>query len=234
MDKLITQYSIPEFPQTQSLRRGIRTFKPRRSRITKSQQYAVDNPQELIIDFQNEFLNWPHQPTPLYLDIGFGNGVSTLAFARQEPESAFLAVDVHTPGVGDLLSKLHEREITNVRVMETDAIAVLENMIRPRSLAGIYTLFPDPWQKARHHKRRIVQQGILDLMCSRLTPGGFWHIATDWSHYAESISELFAQPSNTKKWSRGNLARPERAVTRYEARAISEGRAVTDFHFLVN
>jgi tRNA (guanine-N7-)-methyltransferase len=105
-------------------------------------------------------------------------------------------------------------------------------MIRPGSLAGIYTLFPDPWQKARHHKRRIVQQGILDLMHSRLTSGGFWHIATDWPHYAESISELFARPSNTKKWSSGKQARPERAVTRYEERAIFEGRAVTDFHFL--
>jgi tRNA (guanine-N7-)-methyltransferase len=234
MVESITDHSISEFPQTQSLRRGIRTFKPRRSRITKSQQHAVDNPQALLIDFQYEFLNWPHPPTPLYLDIGFGNGASTLGFARQEPDSAFLAVDVHTPGVGDLLSELHEQEITNVRVMETDAIAVLENMIRPGSLAGIYTLFPDPWQKARHHKRRIVQQGILDLMHSRLTSGGFWHIATDWPHYAESISELFARPSNTKKWSSGKQARPERAVTRYEERAIFEGRAVTDFHFLVD
>ena len=234
MVESITDHSISEFPQAQSLRRGIRTFKPRRSRITKSQQHAVDNPQALLTDFQYEFLNWPHPPTPLYLDIGFGNGASTLGFARQEPDSAFLAVDVHTPGVGDLLSELHKQEITNVRVMETDALAVLENMIRPGSLSGIYTLFPDPWQKARHHKRRIVQQGILDLMHSRLTPGGFWHIATDWAHYAQAIDDMFAQPENRTMWSGGKVDRPDRALTRYEARAINERRIVSDFRFAKN
>ncbi len=222
---------MDEFPQTISLRRGIRSFKPRRSRITKSQQYAVDNPRGLIVEYSSECIDWPNPSTPLFLDIGFGNGASTLHFAIQNPEAAFLAIDVHTPGVGDLLSELHTQEIPNVRVMETDAIAVLENMISPNSLAGVYTLFPDPWQKARHHKRRIVQQGILDLIHSRLTPGGFWHIATDWVHYAESITGLFFQPINKEHWSGGRHMRPDRTLTRYEARAISEGRTVTDFRF---
>lgn len=222
---------VEEFPATKSLRRGIRTFKPRRSRITKSQQFAVDNPKELKILYQDALLKWPTLPTALYLDIGFGNGVSTLHFAEAEPQAAFLAIDVHTPGVGDLLSELHTKEITNVRVMETDAIAVLENMIAPNSLAGVYTLFPDPWQKARHHKRRIIQQSILNLMHSRIALGGFWHIATDWAHYAHSISELFAQPVNQRQWSGGEVKRPDRALTRYEARATDEGRVVTDFRF---
>ena len=220
-----------EFPETKTFGRGIRTFKPRRSRITRSQQHAVDNPQALTITYQDEILNWPTPPTPLYLDIGFGNGVSTLHIARTEPQAAFLAIDVHTPGVGDLLSELHTQKITNVRVMETDAIAVLENMIAPNSLAGVYTLFPDPWQKARHHKRRIVQQGVLDLVHSRLTSHGFWHIATDWDHYAQSIEDLFAQPINKVKWNGGKVTRPDRALTRYEMRAIEEGRTVTDFRF---
>lgn len=222
---------VEEFPPTKSLGRGIRTFKPRRSRITKSQQLAVDNPKELTILYQDELLEWPAPPTSLYLDIGFGNGVSTLHFAQAEPQAAFLAIDVHTPGVGDLLSELHTLEITNVRVMETDAIAVLENMVAPNSLAGVYTLFPDPWQKARHHKRRIIQQSILDLMHSRIALGGFWHIATDWAHYAQSISELFAQPGNQMQWTGGEITRPDRALTRYEARATEEGRVVTDFRF---
>jgi tRNA (guanine-N7-)-methyltransferase len=220
-----------EFPETKTLRRGIRTFKPRRSRITKSQQYAVDNPKSLTIDYQDDILAWPTPPTALYLDIGFGNGVSTLHFAQTQPEAAFLAIDVHTPGVGDLLSELHTQEITNVRVMETDAIPVLENMIAADSLTGVYTLFPDPWQKARHHKRRIVQQGILDLMHSRIASGGFWHIATDWAHYAESIDELFSQPTNKDHWIGGKTNRPDRALTRYEERAVGEGRVVTDFRF---
>ena len=222
---------VEEFPETQSLGRGIRTFKPRRSRITKSQQFAVDNPRELTILYEDALLGWPSSGTALYLDIGFGNGVSTLHFAQAEPQAAFLAIDVHTPGVGDLLSELHTQEITNVRVMETDALAVLENMIAPNSLAGVYTLFPDPWQKARHHKRRIVQQSILDLMHSRITPGGFWHIATDWAHYAQSISELFAQPNNQMQWDGGKVSRPDRALTRYEQRALDEGRIVSDFRY---
>ena len=225
---------VEEFPETKTLRRGIRTFKPRRSRITKSQQYAVDNPKSLTIDYRDQLLDWPTPPTPLFLDIGFGNGVSTLHFARSEPNSVFLAVDVHTPGVGDLLSELHQQEITNVRVMETDAVPVLENMIAPDSLAGVYTLFPDPWQKARHHKRRIVQQGIIDLMHSRLSPGGFWHIATDWAHYAQAIDDLFAHPENRTRWRGGRVDRPDRALTRYEERAISEGRIVCDFRFTKN
>ena len=223
-----------EFPQTKSLRRGIRTFKPRRSRITKSQQHAVDNPNDLKLDYHDEILHWPTPPTALYLDIGFGNGVSTLHLARQEPHAAFLAIDVHTPGVGDLLSELQEHEITNVRVMETDAIAVLENMIAPGSLAGVYTLFPDPWQKARHHKRRIVQHSILDLIHTRLALGGFWHIATDWAHYAQEITKLFSQPTNQLQWSGGKVSRPDRALTRYEERASAEGRVVTDFRFTKN
>ncbi len=225
---------VDEFPETKTLRRGIRTFKLRRSRVTNSQQYAVNNPKALTIDYQDEILNWPSPPTPLYLDIGFGNGVSTLHFALQKPQAAFLAIDVHTPGVGDLLSELHGQEITNVRVMETDAVAVLENMIAPNSLAGVYTLFPDPWQKSRHHKRRIVQQGILDLMDSRLVLGGFWHIATDWDHYAQSIDNLFAQPTNRVKWSGGKTTRPDRALTRYEEHAIGGGRKVVDFKFTKN
>ncbi len=194
----------------------------------------MDNPRDLTILYEEALLRWPSPPTALYLDIGFGNGVSTLHFAQAEPQAAFLAIDVHTPGVGDLLSELHTQEITNVRVMETDAIAVLENMIAPNSLAGVYTLFPDPWQKARHHKRRIVQQSVLDLMHSRITPGGFWHIATDWAHYAQSIKELFAQPNNQMQWDGGEIRRPDRALTRYEERAIGEGRIVSDFLYKMN
>lgn len=192
----------------------------------------MDNPRGLTITYHDSLLEWPSPPTALYLDIGFGNGVSTLHFAQAQPQAAFLAIDVHTPGVGDLLSELHTQEITNVRVMETDALAVLENMIAPNSLAGVYTLFPDPWQKARHHKRRIVQQSILDLMHSRIAPGGFWHIATDWAHYAQAINELFDQPNNQMQWNGGEVNRPDRALTRYEERALDEGRVVTDFRFI--
>lgn len=222
-------------PSSSVLNRGIRTFKPRRSRITKSQQMARDCLSEPVIEFSTgpiqETAQWPPSGSPLYLDIGFGNGASTVSLAERNPDNSYLAVDVHTPGVGDLLSKINDRQLQNVRVMETDSIAVLEHMIRPESLAGIFTLFPDPWPKSRHHKRRIVQPVIIDLVYSRLTHSGFWHIATDWQEYADTIVELFAQPQELTRWSGGSVERPARPITHYEQRALRDGRTVTDFRF---
>lgn len=223
-------------PASSVLGRSIRTFKPRRSRITQSQQKALVNAGESLIYFVDDSLRsrylWPNSQSSLFVDIGFGNGVSTVALAEANPESSFLAIDVHTPGVGDLLSEIHTRELKNIRVMETDSIAVLEHMIAPRSVSGIFTLFPDPWPKARHHKRRIVQPAVMDLIHSRLAAQGFWHIATDWQEYADSIIELFEQPKNRIAWSGGIVHRPDRPITHYERRALREGRAVTDFRFV--
>jgi tRNA (guanine-N7-)-methyltransferase len=231
-------------PTSTVLNRGIRTFKPRRSRITQSQQNALSSAQEYILDFSPEILQeryaWPDSHSPLYVDIGFGNGVSTIALAEENPKSSFLAIDIHTPGVGDLLSEIQRKKLTNIRVMESDSIAVFEHMIPPNSLSGIFTLFPDPWPKARHHKRRIVQPAVMELFYSRLVTGGFWQIATDWQEYADAIAELFAQTESTQtesqgphqKWSGGIVQRPHRPVTHYESRAIREGRTVTDFRFM--
>lgn len=224
-----------EFPSTTVLRPGIRTFKPRRGRITESQQYARNNPGEFLIDFSDRQLpvgpKWNQSGSAVLVDIGFGNGVSTIHLAEAHPEASILAIDVHSPGVGNLLSEIQARGITNIRVMETDAIAVLDHMIAPNQIAGVFTLFPDPWQKARHHKRRIVQPSIMNLMHSRLAPDGFWHIATDWSDYAESITERFHEPEQITRWQGGKSARSDRPTTHYEKRAIREGRHVTDFRF---
>lgn len=228
--------TLEPIPTSTVLNRGIRTFKPRRSRITQSQRNALSRAQEYILDFSPELLQeknaWPDAHSPLYVDIGFGNGVSTIALAEENPESSFLAIDIHTPGVGDLLNEIHKLQLTNIRVMESDSIAVLEHMIAPNSVSGIFTLFPDPWPKVRHHKRRIVQPAILDLFWSRLITQGFWHIATDWQEYADSITELFEQPQVRSAWSGGVVPRPNRPVTHYEGRAIREGRNVTDFRYV--
>lgn len=223
-------------PQSTILNRGIRTFKPRRSRITRSQQYALEHNTDALIGYAplplQQVAHWINDDSPLILDIGFGNGVSTIALANQNPQHNFLAIDIHTPGVGDLLGEIAKQQLTNVRVMETDSLAVLENMIEPNSISGVYTLFPDPWPKARHHKRRIVQPAVAQLIHSRLVPGGFWHIATDWQEYADYISELFDSVDAQNKWSGGVAPRPDRPITHYEQRALREGRSVTDFHFL--
>ena len=226
---------VEPLPASTILNRGIRTFKARRSRITPSQQHALIHNADALIEYAprpiGELAGWHKPEAPLTLDIGFGNGVSTIALATTNPEQNYLAIDIHTPGVGDLLGEIAKSQLTNIRVMETDSLAVLENMIAPESLAGVYTLFPDPWPKARHHKRRIVQPAIADLIHSRLAPGGFWHIATDWQEYAEYIKEAFSGTTASTQWSGGVVPRPDRPITHYEQRAIREGRVVTDFRF---
>jgi tRNA (guanine-N7-)-methyltransferase len=228
--------SDPSLPTNSVLSSGIRTFKPRRSRITPSQRNGLIYGGENLLTFTNRTLRstylWPELKSPLFIDIGFGNGVSSIALAEANPEYSFLAIDVHTPGVGNLLGEIHTRGLKNIRVMETDSIAVLEHMIAPDSISGIYTLFPDPWPKSRHHKRRIVQPAIMNLFNSRLVPQGFWHIATDWQDYADCITGLFEQPNYEPRWSGGIVNRPDRPITHYERRAIQDGRTVTDFRFV--
>ena len=169
-------------------------------------------------------------PTPTILEIGFGTGATTAAMAAAAPDTGILAVDVHTPGVGDLLDLISARALTNVRVIEADALAVLEFMIAPAALAGVRSYFPDPWPKARHHKRRLVQPDVLALVGSRLGAGGFWHLATDWQEYADAMVACFvADP----RWAGGVIDRPhDRPVTHYEARALRERREITDLRFV--
>jgi tRNA (guanine-N7-)-methyltransferase len=165
----------------------------------------------------------------MVVEIGFGTGASTVAMAEHDRSTALLAIDVHTPGIGDLLDKAGAAQLTNVRVMEADALTVLERMVLPGSLSGVRSYFPDPWPKARHHKRRLVQPPIAQLLNSRLIPGGYWHIATDWDEYAESIKLVMAAESG---WVGGQIKRPEsRPVTMFEGRALREGRTITDLFY---
>jgi tRNA (guanine-N7-)-methyltransferase len=144
-------------------------------------------------------------------------------------DSGILAIDIHTPGVGNLLDLLGRAGVGNVRVMEADALVVLKRAISTASLAGVRTYFPDPWPKARHHKRRIIQAPVLDLVATRLQPGGYWHVATDWHEYVVSIEETFASAGG---WTGGRIERPAwRPETHYERRAVREGREITDLLF---
>ena len=208
---------------------GIRTFKPRRSRITTRQSLALARAPEWLLPASDGPLDLPAlfgTGTPVIVEVGFGTGAATAQLAQQEPAVGILAVDVHTPGVGDLLAEIDERQLRNVRVIEADALDVLSHRIQPGELHGVRSFFPDPWPKARHHKRRLVQPAVLDLVNSRLEPGGFWHIATDWEPYAEWIEAAFAQDS---RWTGGAIPRPDwRPVTGYERRALREGRPIVD------
>ncbi len=208
---------------------GIHTYKPRRTRITERASRALVEQSAFLLDPASAAIDlagtWG-DGTPVVVEIGFGDGLATAQMAAADPSTGILAIDVHTPGVGELLARIADSGLTNVRVMEADALGVLSRMLPPGSIAGVRSYFPDPWPKARHHKRRLVQAEVLELVRTRLVTGGTWHIATDWAEYAEWIEACFATDA---RWQGGVIERPSwRPVTRYERRALRDGRAITD------
>lgn len=225
--------STPQEPglprQAGVLPRGVRTYKPRRSRPTARATRALARGSSALLSVGGSPLDLTAlfgAGTPVVLEIGFGDGYATAILATRQPEVGVLAVDVHTPGVGELLARIDEAGLSNVRVIEGDALVVLERMVGPASLAGVRTFFPDPWPKARHHKRRIVQPAVVDLVRDRLVAGGWWHLATDWVDYAQEMQAVFDAVGG---WTGGPVPRPtDRPVTRYERRAVAAGRTVTD------
>ncbi len=166
---------------------------------------------------------------PLILDIGSGMGDATIAMARADPDRDFLAVDVHTPGLGALLVRAETLGLTNVRAARGDALELLRDDIGDGELDAIHVFFPDPWPKTRHHKRRIIAPGAVALMRRRLRVGGVLHTATDWPHYAEQMLQvLSADPGLRVESGSGSARLRHRPVTKYERRALAAGRPVTD------
>jgi len=208
------------------LRPGLRTFKPRRSRITPRQRRALQDRSYPLVTTDELRSAWPAD-RPVIIDIGFGSADPVVALASTFPEQTILAIDVHTPGVGDLVDRCRADSIGNVLVVEADALDLLADL--PHKAAGFRSFFPDPWPKVRHHKRRLVQPAVVDAIFDHLIAGGFWHIATDWAQYADSIVELFA---NDERWSGGIIERPVwRPTTHFERRASRDGREVFDMWF---
>lgn len=166
---------------------------------------------------------------PVVVEIGFGTGTATVAMAARDPGMGILAIDVHTPGIGDLLHRVRQADLQNVRVIESDALTILIGMVPDQSIAGVRTFFPDPWPKARHHKRRLVQEPHVGLIARKVRPGGFWHLATDWTEYAEQMIEVLGDGGT---WAGGAIERPQwRPITRYEQAAIDQGREIADLWF---
>lgn len=219
--------------------RSIRSFQPRRSRVTKAQHEALlrlwpvwgfDIDGSRVLDLDALFGTLP-PGSPIVLEIGFGMGEATVQMAAADPRTGILAVDVHTPGQGNLLRLADKNNLNNVRVANGDALILLREMLPERCLAGMRIYFPDPWPKKRHHKRRIIQPAFLDLAATRLAPGAVLHCATDWEPYAEHMLEVLnAHPAFENCQEDGGFApRPDfRPLTRFEGQGLDKGHRVHD------
>jgi tRNA (guanine-N7-)-methyltransferase len=214
----------------------IRSFVLRQGRVSNAQRRAVDTLLSVYgiayapgaLDFGQVF----GRRAPTILEIGFGMGETTARIAQAHLENNYLAIEVHTPGVGSLLKRIAEDGLTNLRLIQHDAVEVLEHMIAPASLAGAHIFFPDPWPKKRHHKRRLIQPGFIALLASRLAPGAYLHAATDWQEYAEQILAVFAAEPGLANAAPGFAPRPDyRPLTKFESRGLKLGHGVWDIIF---
>ena len=215
-------------------RPSVRSYSIRGSRITEAQRTAKDALQEVHgIEFKQEQINIPTifpASEKVIMEIGFGMGEATAIIAKNHPNNGYIAVDVHPPGIGKLLARIVENDLTNLKVIEEDVHVVLQHMIADESLDGIHLFFPDPWPKKKHNKRRIVNEGFLALIHPKIKKGGFIHIATDWVPYAVNIQEVFA---GSTLFTGGVIDKPEwRPVTRFEGQGIDKDHAVNDMMYL--
>jgi tRNA (guanine-N7-)-methyltransferase len=175
------------------LPRRIRSFVRRAGRTTNAQEHAIATlGKNYLVPYQEALFDWTifgrqYADAPRIIEIGFGMGESTAQIAQVRPNDVFLGLEVHEPGVGALLKRIGEFGLHNLRLISHDAVEVLEQMIAPNSIDGAHIFFPDPWHKTRHHKRRLIQKGFVELLVSRLKIGGYIHLATDWHHYAEQM-----------------------------------------------
>lgn len=214
----------------------IRSFVNRRSHMTKGQQEALDAfLGKWSIAYRPNLLDLTEAfggPAPTILEIGFGMGETTEQIALTRPQEHFLGVEVFNAGVGAMLKRIEASALTNVRLIQHDAVEVLRDMIAPASLAGVHIYFPDPWPKKRHHKRRLIQPPLIALLASRMAPGAYIHCATDWEHYAHQMLEVLSGEETLSNTSASFAPRPEyRPLTKFENRGLRLGHGVWDLIF---
>ena len=235
---MINDVITPEFDENGRPLRRIRSFVRRQGRLTKGQEQALDQYWPVMgVEFQPEPLDLVAlfgRDAPVVLEIGFGMGASLVSMAQSNPHQNFLGIEVHAPGVGACLGSAKEAGVENLRVMCHDAVEVLEKMIPDNSLSMVQLFFPDPWHKARHNKRRIVQAPFAELVLRKLKPGGVFHMATDWEAYAEHMLSVMSSVEGYRNQSESNdyVPRPEtRPLTKFEQRGQRLGHGVWDLMF---
>ena len=215
-------------------KRPIRTYILRQGRMTAAQTKAIqDNFQKHAVIFENKIINFgdifKNKNSDLILEIGFGMGASTAEIAKSNLNKNYIAIEVHSPGVGNLLKLIEEDDISNLKIIQHDAVEVLNLMISNDSLDGIHIFFPDPWPKKRHHKRRLIQSNLLKLIAQKIKKTGYLHIATDWEDYAVWIIDLLDKEELLQKTSNDFFKKPDyRPLTKYENRGIKLGYRVWD------
>lgn len=230
-----TSSATPADP-LESPRRGIRSFVLRAGRMGTGQQRALEElGPRFMLPFSAEVADWSAtfgRAAPRVLEIGFGMGAATAQIAAARPDTDFIGIEVHTPGVGALLKRIGEEGLSNLRIIQHDAVQVLEQMVAPASLAGVHIFFPDPWHKKKHHKRRLIQPSLVALLASRLAPGGVLHCATDWQPYAQQMLEVLSAESALANTAQAYAPRPDyRPLTKFEARGLKLGHGVWDLVF---
>jgi tRNA (guanine-N7-)-methyltransferase len=222
-------------------KRTIRSFVKRDSRLTKSQQQALENYwHKYGIEFDSTVLDLEavfNRPAPVVMDIGVGTGDTTFFHAKNHPENNYLAIEVHKPGIGRLLNSIETNDLNNIKIISHDVVDVLREQIPDRTLSQIFIFFPDPWPKKKHHKRRLINKDLLGLIKQKLTLNGRLHIATDWQNYAEHIQELCDNDPQLINLTGNNQSAPRpdwRIRTRYESRGIKLEHQVWDFCYALN
>jgi tRNA (guanine-N7-)-methyltransferase len=214
----------------------IRSFVHRRGHITQGQRLALETvAHKWVIAFEKRQLDFGvlfGRVAPVILEIGFGMGETTAAIAKSRPQDDFLGVEVFNAGVGALLNRIESEQISNIRILQHDVVEALQSMIAPESLDGVHIYFPDPWPKKRHHKRRLIQPAFVELLTSRLKPGAYVHLATDWEHYALQMLDVLSGQSALVNTCEGFCPRPDyRPLTKFEARGLRLGHGVWDLIF---
>ncbi len=216
---------------------GIRSYVIRSGRMTDMQKDALARLYERYgvswnPDSRVDAMSLFGSDGPFVIEIGFGMGLATAAIAQALPDTQFLGLEVHAPGVGKLLAEIAARDIQNLRVCRHDAVEVVDSMVRKSSVDGFHVFFPDPWPKKRHHKRRIMSAEFVHLLADRLKPGGYLYYVTDWEEYAvatlETLKAEAALVNSAEAWAG---RQPWRPVTKFEQRAINDGRPIRELYF---
>ena len=230
---------IAEFTEDGRYKRKVRSFVLRTGRLSEFQRNMMnDNWAELGLEHQTtafDFAQIYGNTNPVILEIGFGMGKSLVEMAMQNPDKNYLGIEVHTPGVGACIAYAVEKQVKNLRAICHDATEILRDCIADGSLGGLQLFFPDPWHKAKHHKRRIVQPHFVAQVQQKLMPNGFIHMATDWENYAEHMLEVLTSAVGLRNTSTTNdyIPRPDfRPLTKFEQRGHKLGHGVWDLFFI--